>query len=232
MIYTPSEDPNAVDHDLMYSPELLGQECNLCWKLLRFRYFDKDSSYRIGYKPSCIDCLAQPCLSIEEHGARLKQLNFSSEGTKRQRHEDQEEFRKEDEREGKKMHTSDLVLKLHKLVPNLFIKEGGIVGHLALYEVAETPHTKWEGRNYNFLGGIEYDTLPEYSQYEFDEVNDIVLRESRRGWRTVLLRFIKAGLLTEEQSDKEFGKPSGRASAVWKKQLWNHRHNKSATPAT
>jgi hypothetical protein len=169
-------------------------------------------------------------MSMAEHSARLGELNFNSEGTKRQRHEDQEEFHKEHERVGRRMHTSVLLLKLQKLVPSLHVKTGAIEGDLALYQTAETPQAKWDGKNYNYLGFVSYANLPEYSQYEFDNKLDIVLRESTRGWRTVLLRFIKAGLLTEEQCDKEFGHPSGRASLVWYKKLWQYRNTRVAGP--
>jgi len=169
-------------------------------------------------------------MSMAEHSARLGELNFNSEGTKRQRHEDQEEFHKEHERVGRRMHTSVLLLKLQKLVPSLFIKPGGIEGDLALYQTAETPQAKWGGKNYNYLGFISYGDLTEFSQYEFDNKMDIVIRESNRGWRTVLLRFIKAGLLTEEQCDREFGHPSGRASLVWYKKLWQYRNERVADP--
>jgi hypothetical protein len=169
-------------------------------------------------------------MSMAEHSARLGELNFNSEGTKRQRHEDQDEFHKEHERVGRRMHTSVLLLKLQKLVPSLHVKTGAIEGDLALYQTAETPQAKWDGKNYNYLGYVSYGNLCEYSQYEFDTKLDIVLRESTRGWRTVLLRFIKAGLLTEEQCDKEFGHPSGRASLVWYKKLWQYRNTRVAGP--
>lgn len=222
--YVSDEIGQAADHDLLYTPELLGQECLSCARILRWHFFEKDSSYKNGYKPQCIDCRSQPALSMEEHTARLQQLNYRSEAVQRQRHEDQEEFRDRDMHSGRPMHCSDLLLKLHKLVPSLFVKPGGIVGHLALYQVAEQPQQKWDGRNYNYLGYAEFTLLPEFSIYEFDEKKDVVLRASVQGWRDVLLRFIRAGLLTEDQVNKEFGRATGRASTVWYKRLWSLRN--------
>lgn len=161
---------------------------------------------------------------MEEHTDRLAKKSFNSEAVKKQRHEDQEEFRKTDARWGRVLHTSDLLLKLHRIVPSLFVKEGGIVGDLAMYVTAAGPRKDWEGKNYKYLGYVPYRELPEYSLYQFDNKMDVMIREDLRGWRTVLLRFIKAGLLTEEQCDKEFGKPSSRGSTVWYKQLFNHRN--------
>lgn len=230
MLY--SEDPNQFDHDLFYTPELLGQECCTCFKILRFTDFEADHTYRNGRKPQCLLCQNSPRLSLAEHTSRLKELSFSSEAVKKQRHADQEEFRLEDEREGRKMHSSDLLLKLHKLIPSLYIQEGGIAGDLAIYQVADTPQVKWGGKNFNYLGFITFGELNEYSQYEFDEKRDVVLRESTRGWRTTLLRCLKAGLLTEEQCNRVFGQPSGRASTVWYKELHKLRHNPKISPET
>jgi hypothetical protein len=215
---------NQIDPDIAAADEVLGKECNSCYRLLSYKHFRRDSSMKDGYKSQCTSCEAEPKLSMAEHTSRLKERNFGSEAVKKQRHEDQEEFRKVDARWGRVLHTSDLLLKLHRIVPNLFIKEGGIAGDLAMYLVAHGPRKDWDGKNYKYLGYVAYGELPEYSLYQFDDKNDVMIREDIRGWRTVLLRFIKADLLTEEQCDKEFGKPSSRGSTVWYKQLYNHRN--------
>lgn len=230
MYYVSDEISQAADHDLLYTPELLGQECCTCYRILKWSFFQRDSSFKNGHKPQCDDCRAQPLLSMEEHSARLKTLNYHSEAVKRQRHEDQEEFRDRGYDSGRLIHCSDILLKLHKLVPSLFVREGGITGDLALYQVADIPQQRWDGKNFRYLGYISFGLIPEYSMYEFDEEKDVMLRVSNQGWRDVLLRFIKAGLLTEEQADKEFGKAIGRASAVWYKRLWNLRNLDHTVP--
>jgi hypothetical protein len=222
--------PLAPDYDLFYSPESVGQECLHCRKVLRWREFEKDTSMKTGHKLSCMLCLSAPCLTMEEHSIRLRESSLNSHGVRRQRHADQEEFRKFDEREGRRMHTSDFLLKLHKLIPSLFVKEGVVGNDLALYEVADQPQAKWGGKNFSYLGFIEFGSLKEYSTYEFNEKRDVMVREKERGWRTTLLRCIKAGLLTEDQCNREFGFPSGRASTVWYKQLHAYRNLRSETP--
>lgn len=221
-----NDDINAIDHDLLYTPDLLGQECCSCCRILRFAFFDRDSSYRSGHKPQCISCQAEPRLSMEEHVDRLKKSNFNSEAVKRQRHEDQEEWRKEDARRGRTMHCSDVLVKLHRLVPSLYIKEGAIVNDLALYTIAPGPRADWGGKNYKYLGFVSYAILPEYSIYEFDEEHDVMIRATEQGWRDVLMRFIRAGLLTEDQVYKEFGRPTGQGSAVWFKKIFNLKNLK------
>lgn len=220
------DDINTIDHNVLYTPELLGQECFTCYRILRYQFFQRDTSYRCGYKPQCIDCSVQPRLSMEEHVSRLKIGNFNSEATKAQRHEDQEEWRKIEARRGKQLHCSDVLVRLLRLVPTLYVKEGGIVGDLGLYNIAPGPRADWGGKNYKYMGYISHTLLPEYSIYEFDEERDVMIRANEQGWRDVLLRFIRGGLLTEEQCDKEFGRPTGQGSTVWFKKLWNFRHLK------
>jgi len=91
-----------------------------------------------------------------------------------------------------------------------------------LYLVAETPQKKWGGKNYKYMGYAPFTMMHEYSLYEFDTVRDVMIRESSRGWRAILLRFIKAELVTEEQCRKEFGYAVGEGSMTWHKQLFNH----------
>lgn len=218
------DDLNSIDHDVFTSPDLLGHECDSCFRVLAFKFYERDSSFTSGYKPQCIDCQQQPKLSMEEHLHRLKSRNFNSEAVKRQRHEDQEEWRLVDARRGRTLHASDVLLRLHKLVPSLLVKEGGIIGDLAMYQVTDAPQVKWDGKNFEYMGYITYATLPEYSIYEFDEDKDVMIRADEQGWRDILLRFIRKGLLTEEQCDKEFGKPVGRGAQMWFKKLWNFRN--------
>lgn len=220
----------VIDNSIAYSPDILGAECASCRKLLAHRYFRKDSSLRLGHKPQCVECEAEPKLTMAEHLSSLKEKNFNSEGTRRQRHQDQDEFKKHDARLGRPMHCSEFLLRLKRLVPALFVKEGGIVGDLALYLVAETPQTKWKGKNYKYYGYITYEMLPEFSRYEFEQSRDILIRESERGWRTPLLRFIKDGVLTEEDCRKEFGIAAGEGSMTWHKTLWNYRNEKIQEP--
>lgn len=223
-----SSELDQIDNSIAYSPEIRGAECLSCRRLLAHRYFRKDASLRLGHKPQCLDCESQPKMSMEEHLSGLREKNFNSEGTKRQRHPDQDNMKLVDARLGRPMHCSEFLIRLQRLVPALFVKEGGIVGHLALYLVAEAPQSKWGGKNFKYYGYIEFQTLPEYSRYEFDTVRDIMIRESERGWRAPLLRFIKDGVITEAQCLKEFGAAVGEGSMTWHKTLWNYRNETAA----
>lgn len=48
--------------------------------------------------------------------------------------------------------------------------------------------------------------------------------EDFRGWRTVLSQLIIKEILTEEKAHKIFGEPSGPASVIYRRTLWNFRN--------
>lgn len=53
---------------------------------------------------------------------------------------------------------------------------------------------------------VTYGYMPELSMMSFD-AQGAPLAERRRGWRTCLLQLILKGVITEEQSNKVFGRP-------------------------
>jgi hypothetical protein len=163
-------------------------------------------------------------MSIAEHTSRLYELNYNSEGTRRQRHPDQEDLR--EDRGGRPMDCSLFLQKLLHLCPQLYVTQGGIVGDLALYATSGTARPDWNGQSFKYAGFATLGNMPEYSLYEFDHHRDILLRVKQVGWRSVLLRFVENNLLTEEQCNKEFGPPSGGGNSLWYKKLYNHRNSK------
>lgn len=214
---------DVIDYEAGADPNLRGQECQSCMRLLTYKFFRKDSSRKSGHSPQCLKCEQAPRLSMSEHTARLRQINFNSEGTKRQRHEDQREMRKN--RRGKEMGADLFLQKLHHVCYNLYVTQGGIVGDLALYVTSGKPQPEWGGRDFKYLGYVTLGTMPEFSEYEFDEQRDVMIRTSKIGWRSVLLRFIENKILTEDQCKEEFGPPSSGISETWHKRLFNLRNN-------
>src|SRR5208283_2210636 len=108
------------------------------------------------------------------------------------------------------------------LVPSLYIVDGRIEGDLAVFQTYGQPQPDLEGRTFRYLFYIPTGMLPEYSLYEFSE-RDVPIREQKRGWRTVLLRLIKSGLLTEDTCREVFGEAVGEASTVWHRTLHQYR---------
>lgn len=206
------------------SPEIYGKECAGCRAALDFIHYRRDSSMRDGHAALCYDCEAEPKLSTGEHVARLEELNFNSEGTRAQRWAHQDELVNSEARVGRPMRHNDLFTVLHRLVPNLYVTPGRINGHLAVYQTAACPQPQWQDRDFRYLFYCPEGTLPEFSQYEFDEKLDIAKRESMRGWRTILLRLIRIGLLSEDVCNKVFGRPEGPSSTRWHRELWQYRN--------
>lgn len=218
------EAARVIDRAVMDSPQLLGKECCVCRAVLEYKFFARDSSCRDGRRDICDGCANATRLSIAEHTARLREDNFNSEGTKAQRWAHQDDYRNSESRLGRPMLSGDFLRILKKMVPRLFFMDGNCVGDVAIFETDGHPHTEWGGHDFRYLGYCPTGVLPEFSQYQFDELRDIPIQESRRGWRTPLLRLIESGLITEEMCDAVFGRPDGPASSVWYRHLKSFRN--------
>lgn len=210
---------NVLDQEIVESPNLLGKECVSCGRILAYAFFRRDSTYRDGRRDQCQSCESSPRLSTSEHTARLKELNYNSHATRRQRWQNQQDYENDEARVGRPMHHSELLRKIRKRIDCLYITDGRIIGDLAVFQIFPCAQPDLGGRDFKYLFYIPTGMLPEFSQYEFDD-RDIPIRESKRGWRTVLLRLIKLGLLSEERCDREFGSARGEASTVWYRQLY------------
>lgn len=215
---------DIVDWEAGVDSELRGKECLSCARLLLYKFYPKNSTYKDGYNPQCFKCLESPRLSIEEHASRLYEINYNSEGTRRQRHPDQLELK--ETRPGRALDCSLFLQKLLHIYPSLHARQGGVRGDIALYATSGVNRPEWNGQSFKYVGFVTLGVMPEYSTYEFDEHRDILLRVHDIGWRSVLLRFVENNILTEEQCSKEFGPPSGGVNSIWYKKLNQHRNSK------
>lgn len=200
------------------------KECITCSRIKPFGEFKRDSSYREGVRDQCLVCESAPRLSTQEHTIRQKEMNYRAANA--QRWDNQEDYENDAARVGMPMHHSELLRRIRKLIPhNLFVMDGRIVGDLAIYRVYGTPQPDLNGRTFRYLFYIPTGWMPEFSQYEFDS-RDVPIKESKRGWRTPLLRLIKTGLVSEDQVRDEFGEALGEASVVWHRELQKYRTSK------
>jgi hypothetical protein len=206
------------------SSHIYGKRCAGCSADLDFVHFRRDSSSRDGFSALCGDCEAEPILSTVEHTSRLAEGNRNSEAVKRQRWEHQEELKCEEARIGRRMFAKDFLGVVRRLVPALYVTPGNIQGHLSIFQTAPCKQSAWGDQDFKYMFYCPDGIMPEYSLYEFDTVRDVPIREHERGWRTVLLRLIKAGLLREETVDKVFGKAEGLASYRYRRLLNEHRN--------
>lgn len=218
---------NSIDYEAGLSNDTLGKECVGCARCLTYNFFQRDSSCRDGFRDLCEQCSSAPRLSINEQSHRMREMNLASEGVKRQRWDHQDELRCGG-RVGRAMRSSDFLAVVQKLVPSLYITQGRIVGDLAIFQTAPSPQTAWDGKDFRYLFYCPGNTtLPEFSTYQFDDARDIAIKEKDRGWRTVLLRLIRAGLLSEETSNRVFGRPEGPAASRWHRSLFQYRNQSS-----
>ena len=227
------DDSSQLEDALLTSPELLGRECQGCFRVLAWKFFKKDSSYREGYRTLCHSCESAPRLSINEHTVRLQEANRNNHAVRRQRFEEQEEYRKDDARVGHRLHVTEFLRRVKKYLPNLFVIDGGVQGDLALFVIYPGPQPRLDGQDFEYLTYISEGWSNEFSTFEWNNETDTPIREKwngGRGWRTVLLRLIKRDLITEEQALKEFGPAEGEGSRIYNKEIFKHR-NRNAAPA-
>lgn len=217
---------NAIDDKIAYSQDVLGKECCTCLRVLGYAFFLKDSSYRDGYRDQCDSCRTSPRLSTAEHTARLREINFSSKALERQRWgKNQLDWMVPDAvRNGTMKHHSDLIHGIRKLLNSnkLFIREGNFLGDFAVYRISGVPRPDFDGprNDYKYLFYIPTGILPEFSLMEFNDMA-VPVREYRRGWRNVLVRLVKAGLLTEDDINYHFGRPPENiASQPYRRELY------------
>lgn len=132
------------------------------------------------------------------------------------RQSDQEWFSDWSRRKGDVIHASDLILRLQKLNPHIFVQcQVNFPDDWGIY-------TSAMGR-IQFLTGFPKGWLTEFS-YALVDDRDLPTEE-RRGWRTVLIYCLMKGALTWEQITKEFGEPSDSWNEMrWQEVTMDVRH--------
>lgn len=198
------------------------KECLSCGRVRPYGQFRRDSSYREGVRDQCYECETSPRLSTEEHTYRLSEMNYSAARSQRWGKE-QLDFIDEKARKGRYRHHSEIIRFLQNNVRDLYFMPGNFLGDISIFRTYGRPQPKLDGRTFEYLFYIPEGYLPEHSLIEFDH-RDVPIREKERGWRTPLLRFIKLGLLTEQQVEDEFGGAYGPGAVNWHRQLYQHRN--------
>jgi hypothetical protein len=171
-------------------------------------------------------------MSTEEHTQRLKEMNFNSEAVKAQRWgKNQLDWMIPDEvRSGNPKHHSYLLSGIRELLgtDKLFITEGSFLNDLAVYQISGCSRPDFNGprNDYKYLFYLPTGTLPEFSLMEFDD-RAIPVREYKRGWRNILVRLIKAQLISEDDVNYVFGRPPENiASQPYRRELQNIRNSR------
>lgn len=197
--------------------------CNKCstWKPeLDFSLVAREQHKREDENCLCLECVDK---AFRNRLGRSEISGFVKEDRERMlRHTRNEEFEEMtgERRLGRVMHSSEFITKLKRIVPTLQVMAGAIQGDLSLYRTF--------GDRLDFICWFSSGYLPEFSIVHFNKDRQPI--DEKRGWRTVLLRALKVGLLTEQQVEKEFGHPTSPTEArFWERQLWWNRNDRTTT---
>ncbi len=210
---------------------IMGKICHTCSRGLYHSHFQKDSSVKDGYAHICNSCRAAPRLSMAEHTLRMREENFSSEHARKLRGENPESWMGP-ARFGSQKSCYDFLRELAALCPDLVIVEGNVSdtglrddADLMLYKAYPCPQAHLDGRDFAAIGYINRGVLPEFSIFAFGKMGERD-HEIKRGWRTILLRCIQLGMLSEELAEKKFGKVEGPAGEQYRRQLFGVRNRR------
>ena len=151
-------------------------------------------------------------LSAEEN---LKRLYEDTEmKVAKYRTHDHDELKDEHLRSGHKIHHSEFLHKLRKLIPGLYVYPGNIPNTVTLYS------TRNNELKY-LAASFELGWIPEFTFIRVDRAD---LMKSPldggivHGWRTVLLRLLKGKVVSWEDVKREFGDATGASSTRWRQQ--------------
>lgn len=155
----------------------------------------------------------------------MKQNELSTQSVKEYKffRQFEDQLTDEKQRRGELMFCLDFVEKLNEILP-AYLSSKVIRGLSGLYVL--TPDVK--GGHWHYVCGVQASMMNEYSVIYVDS-HGLPLNEKKRGWRTVLLRLITNGFITEEDAHRVFGEPfSGAISRRYREQLFYFR-NRSKT---
>src|SRR5712692_5835833 len=157
-----------------------------------------------------------------EQLAELRELN--AHGAKKYQFDRQEELLDVKARLGKIIQDTDFLRRFNKILfpehrTARFTVGAAVVGGKWQYRVGITCLVAtYEGGQFIGLGEIQPGLMPEYSVLRVD-IHGIPLNAKWIGWRTVLMKAISLGAITEDQAHTEFGDPLGLASRRYREQL-------------
>lgn len=161
------------------------------------------------------DRYVKPTEETTETAQRLKEENTAA--VRAFRWEMQDELKNEAERIGRILSERDFFAMISRIIParyNAWTSHG-------LRGLSVLVNGQWK-----YVCAVQAGFMPEYSVMRFDE-HDLPIAEKYRGWRTVLLRLIMQGFITEAAAHCVFGEPPmGDVSRRYRNHLWNYRNGK------
>jgi hypothetical protein len=174
--------------------------------------------------------------SRKHHGATsssnveelCRQKEMSKEMVKEYQFYRQDELLDLPSRKGRVLHCLEFLKMLETIRPAYLSAniQKGLTG-LAVYHPKEMKGEDGiiKRVDWHYVCGVQVGYMYEYSVLHVDE-RGLPLNEKWRGWRTVLLRLIQLGHVTEQQALEVFGEPTGIASRRYREQLYCFRNRK------
>lgn len=135
----------------------------------------------------------------------------------------QRELEDKERSAGARLSYREVIRRLQNINTQIQVREGS-PGSVAMYrrkkpwEYEESDPQDGFFQDHVYVTGCEKHDLPEYPHVTLD-TSGLPVREYR-GWRSLLIAFIKSGAITYEQSIQAFGNPRGDPrSTRWFEQL-------------
>ncbi len=158
----------------------------------------------------------------------IRQKDLSKEMVKEYKMYKQDELRDTPARVGRVLHCLDW-LKMYETIRPAYLSANirkGLSG-LAVWNPRDVKGEDGEitRQDWQYVCGVQVGFMHEFSSIHFD-ARDLPLNEKWRGWRTVNLRLVQLGLMTEEQENEIFGKATGEAARRHNEQLYFWRNRK------
>ena len=208
------EDFDVVDHEVAFSRSLLGKECQLCRRVLAYKFFDRDSSSKDGYALICPTCKATPRLSAAENFSRQREANFASEAVSSQRRPDEEDYMDRDSK-GRVLYSSQFLSKLKEAKVPIICGPAHFLDEISLYidnSNGTLPPL--------YVGWIPVGLIQEFSEYSYNDYA-VPSDEIIHGYRGILKNLIINKFLTEKKCEEVFGSCTEK---IWGKTMWELRN--------
>jgi hypothetical protein len=159
------------------------------------------------------DRYVHPTQETTERFQQMREMN--TDAVREYRWEKQDELARESERIGRIVTENNFLSQLQRVATAKY-NDWATRGMRGL--------SVWKDDRWQYVCAVQCGYMPEYSVMTFDE-HGLPLAEKYRGWRTVLLRLVTQGFVSEERVHQVFGAPpSNAASRRYREHLWRYRN--------
>lgn len=160
---------------------------------------------------------------LDGQGLMDRELELTANMNAKYRMHGQDDLEQQERSAGPRMEPSEFIRRVRKENSQLIVRDGGVIGSVALYVYVE-PKDRMEGSEdepFKYVGGFPWHPLPEFAHLIVDDRG--LPKREYRGWRSALISLIKAKVLTYHQAVRQFGEPIGQRADRWFSELRGHK---------